>query len=231
MLDPITALGVAGNVIQFVDFGSKLVSNSISFYHGQDPVGHEQLRAHATQLLEFDKALSRNVTDLELERTTAEATRQREKAHLAQNAKKSKPAKSRSLKLQETMSQLDEESTLAADDGSGEIKVQPEQSVQPHESSTTKPSEPNAISSRVQEENRLLHLANLLENAAGRCRSCAEELYRAVGEVMASGTHKKWQSFRLAISSIWNEAKLDQLQETLDRARQVVHLFLVLYTR
>jgi hypothetical protein len=230
MLDPITAVGVAGNIIQFVDFGSKLVSNSISFYHGQDPVGHEQLRAHATQLLEFDKALSRNVADLELERTTAEATRQHEKARSAQSAKNCKPPKSRSLKAQATMNPLDEESTLATD-GSGEIQVQLEQAAQPYESSTTKPSELNTISSRVQEENRLLHLASLLENSAGRCRSCAEELYKAVGEVTVSGAHKKWQSFRLAISSTRNEAKLDQIQENLDRARQVVHLFLVLYIR
>lgn len=31
-MDPLTALGVAGNVIQFLDFGSKLVSKTVEIY-------------------------------------------------------------------------------------------------------------------------------------------------------------------------------------------------------
>lgn len=33
MLDPLTALGIAGNVVQFVDFASKLFNESVEVYH------------------------------------------------------------------------------------------------------------------------------------------------------------------------------------------------------
>jgi hypothetical protein len=36
MLDPLTALGLAGNIVQFVDFGFKLVSDSIETYRSVD---------------------------------------------------------------------------------------------------------------------------------------------------------------------------------------------------
>jgi hypothetical protein len=36
MLDPLTALGLAGNIVQFVDFSSKLISEGIELYNSMD---------------------------------------------------------------------------------------------------------------------------------------------------------------------------------------------------
>jgi hypothetical protein len=35
-MDPITALGVAGTIVQFVDFGIRVVSKSNKIYHSGD---------------------------------------------------------------------------------------------------------------------------------------------------------------------------------------------------
>lgn len=49
-LDPISALGVAGNVIQLVDCTAKLVFTDTELHHNQTPVGHGELEAAAIQL-------------------------------------------------------------------------------------------------------------------------------------------------------------------------------------
>lgn len=52
MLDPLTALGVAGNIVQFVDFTVKLMSKSHELYKSTDGalVGNKDLEAIAANL-------------------------------------------------------------------------------------------------------------------------------------------------------------------------------------
>lgn len=57
MLDPVIALGVASNVVQFIDFGFKLVSKSVEVYRNRDLLQHGGLREHVDQLVKFNLAL------------------------------------------------------------------------------------------------------------------------------------------------------------------------------
>jgi hypothetical protein len=63
MLDPITALGVAGNVVQVVDFGFKLVTNGIELYRHRSLIHHQQLREQATQLHDFNALLKHSLRE------------------------------------------------------------------------------------------------------------------------------------------------------------------------
>ncbi|RDL35943.1 uncharacterized protein BP5553_06555 [Venustampulla echinocandica] len=42
-MDPFTALGVAGNIVQFVDFAAKLISKSREIYHSVDGASSQHL--------------------------------------------------------------------------------------------------------------------------------------------------------------------------------------------
>src|SRR5436190_2335983 len=51
-MDPVTALGIAGNAIQFVDFARKLISTGIQYYESSDGtlLEHTELSAAAENL-------------------------------------------------------------------------------------------------------------------------------------------------------------------------------------
>ena len=57
-MDPITAIGLAGNVVQFVDFGFKLISNGVELYRNSTLIEHAQLRDQARQLKDFNAILT-----------------------------------------------------------------------------------------------------------------------------------------------------------------------------
>ena len=38
MLDPLTAIGLASNIVQFVNFGSKVISTSLELYYFDDGI-------------------------------------------------------------------------------------------------------------------------------------------------------------------------------------------------
>jgi hypothetical protein len=64
VLDPVTALGVAGNIVQFVDFGCKLISNGFELYRNGNLVKHAQLAEHARQLHDFNAILEEKLRRL-----------------------------------------------------------------------------------------------------------------------------------------------------------------------
>jgi hypothetical protein len=63
MLDPFTALGVAGNIVQFVDFTAKLISKSREIYESAEgaSVEHLDLEAIANNLSQLTERLQKDV--------------------------------------------------------------------------------------------------------------------------------------------------------------------------
>lgn len=65
MLDPMTALSLAGNIIQFVDFSTKLVAKGHELYNSADgaSVGNAELEAIAKDLQELHERLRSSQAD------------------------------------------------------------------------------------------------------------------------------------------------------------------------
>jgi hypothetical protein len=59
MLEPLTALGAAGNIVQFVDLGYKILSNSFEIYKSGTTEGNTQLQTVTDDLV----ALSQRIAD------------------------------------------------------------------------------------------------------------------------------------------------------------------------
>lgn len=77
MLDPVTAVGIAGNVVQFVDFGFKLISNSVELYRNSTLLEHAQLREQARQLQDFNGILTDRLERLNRDERHDEALKTR----------------------------------------------------------------------------------------------------------------------------------------------------------
>jgi hypothetical protein len=58
-IDPLTAIGLAGNIVQFIDYASKLISSSYEIYRSssRSPRNHVHLESISTRLLELNGAL------------------------------------------------------------------------------------------------------------------------------------------------------------------------------
>jgi hypothetical protein len=72
LIDPVTALGIAGNVIQFVDFASKLVSKGSEYYGSIDGalLEHTELSGTAERLRKLSRGLE---TSMRLEQLSQRA--------------------------------------------------------------------------------------------------------------------------------------------------------------
>jgi hypothetical protein len=59
VLDPFTAIGLAGNIVQFVDYSSKLISSTYEIYRSStgSSENHVYLESIATRLLELNRTL------------------------------------------------------------------------------------------------------------------------------------------------------------------------------
>ncbi|KIW78743.1 hypothetical protein Z517_08582 [Fonsecaea pedrosoi CBS 271.37] len=147
-MDPITAVSIAGNAIQFVDFTAKLISKGAELYKYNTLSEHVELRKAAVQLRSFQ--LPHKLDDLRSLQTTS----------------------------------LTEDQSL---------------------------------------------LLSQLEEAYSYCTDCAEQIIEAVGKLTVSGDHRKWKSFRHALSSVMGVSKLDDASRRLSNARQQLMLFLLLY--
>jgi hypothetical protein len=79
------------------------------------------------------------------------------------------------------------------------------------------------------EKQNILLLSQLQETYL-YCTECASDIIEAVDRLTVSGPHKKWQSFRHALSSVLGDTKLDTAAKRLNGARQQLMLFLLLYT-
>lgn len=64
-LDPVSALGVAGNVIQFVDFTARLISTGTELYRNKTLVEHTELKAAAEQLRDLQLSMEQSSNEVE----------------------------------------------------------------------------------------------------------------------------------------------------------------------
>lgn len=68
-----------------------------------------------------------------------------------------------------------------------------------------------------------------LRQAQSYCVQCAEDVIGAVEKLTVTGQHRKWRSFRQALSSVLGSNKLDEFARRLADARQQFILFLLLH--
>ena len=143
-MDPFSALGLASNVVQFIDFGSKLISESHTIYKSASgsSTGSIELELIYSDLNELTKGLQ----------SATQSNRQ----------------------------------LLSADEAA-------------------------------------------LRQLADSCSTVATELLNVVNtlKVDKNSKHRKWQSFRQAIKSVWKQADIDNLQKRLADFRAQLTLRLV----
>lgn len=62
VLDPLSALSIAGNIVQFIDFGSKLLNSSREIYHSAEGLSsnHQHLEQITQSLIDLNTKLSQN---------------------------------------------------------------------------------------------------------------------------------------------------------------------------
>lgn len=60
-MDPLSCLAVAGTVVQFVDFSSKLISASHELYRDQSLEVHEQIARSTNDILDYSVKLQRSL--------------------------------------------------------------------------------------------------------------------------------------------------------------------------
>jgi hypothetical protein len=144
-MDPMSALSLAASVIQFVDFGTKLISKGHEIYHSETGQAEENI-------------------ELEV--------------------------------IYEDLSWIGEK--LKAFSTASSIS-----------------------SGQSREEEALVKLAST-------CKTLADELLATLRDLrVAEGPHRKWRSFRKALSTIWKKEKIEALQEHLDRLRDHLSLQLI----
>lgn len=78
-------------------------------------------------------------------------------------------------------------------------------------------------------EKQDLMLLSQLQETHRYCIECANDITKAVDQLKVSGPHKKWQSFRYALTTVLGDTKLDTAEKRLNGARQQLTLFLLLY--
>lgn len=62
-MDPVSALGLAANVLQFVEFTGKLISKGAEYYHSSDGalLGHAELNAAAENLASLARKINESI--------------------------------------------------------------------------------------------------------------------------------------------------------------------------
>jgi hypothetical protein len=64
-MDPVVALALAGNVVQFVDIGAKLVNTGVQLYRNKQLLHHADLREKADDLLELSSDMRKQLETLQ----------------------------------------------------------------------------------------------------------------------------------------------------------------------
>ena len=62
----------------------------------------------------------------------------------------------------------------------------------------------------------------LLQRLAEQCRDVCLELLAALEKLKTVKSPGKWESFHVALKTVWDESKIKGLQERLDEARQAL---------
>jgi hypothetical protein len=136
-MDPLSAFGLAVNIIQIVDFSSKLIADTAEVYNSADGelAEHSEIRLITENLSQYIKELDEALQAKSLQRN---------------------------------------------------------------------------LSQRENDQRQL-----------GReCKGVATELLAALGKLKVQGSHRRWNSFRQALSTIWQKDKIDALEMRLNRFRE-----------
>lgn len=59
------------------------------------------------------------------------------------------------------------------------------------------------------------------------CNDVARHLLTALKDLKAEGKNKRWKSFRQALNSVWNQEKIQNLTERLERYRRTIDTVLL----
>jgi len=169
-MDPVTAMGCAASVIQFVQFGSKLISESREIYRSTDGALDKNLALEqiAKNLSELNAALrlDREPGDLFTHKGTTAAKRRKSKA-----AKFARP-----------------------------------------------PRNPSAVEQQL---NRICE----------ECDSVTQQLLKELDKLKLRGGQRKWGSFRQALSNVWSQGEIQELEKKLEGIRKQIDTTLLVYLR
>jgi hypothetical protein len=208
VLEPISALGLAGNVIQFADFAGKLISKGNEYYKSVDGalVEHTELKVVGKRLADLSEGLE---TSLQARR------QQREAEWLLELSDAAHP------ELEYTHS-----ITIWRNDA-GVQKVQ-----KLHSSSLKSPegySRKKCVHCKRYLEKSVPALkesAPALEKVAEECKTIASEFISVLNKLQVSGAHPRWKSFRQAFKTIWSKDQIEHMMRRLDMAQKqlIIHL-------
>lgn len=167
-MDPLTALGLASNIVQFVDFASKLISQSHEIYRSADGA------------LEDNVALE----------------------HVAKNLSRlGGELKSKRADIKTGREALARERQWAKEDG----RVIPE---------------PEKVTAGKQ-----------LQQLSEECSAVSNELLQELEKLKIKGPHKRWESFRQALNSVWSQKKIRALETGLEGIRKQLDTTLLVCLR
>lgn len=158
-MDPTTAMGCAASVIQFVDFGRKLVSGSLEIYGSADGMSAEHI-----SIGDISKSLSELIVPLRARRDT---------------------------------------------------RLENERNV----SNRNRPQEKGSVAEK--ELNRICE----------DCDKVAQQLQQELEKLRLRGGHRKWGSFKQALSNMWNQSQISALEKKLERIRKQVDTTLLVSLR
>jgi len=168
-MDPLTALGLASNIVQFVDFASKLISQSHEIYQSADGALEDNLA-----LEHVAKNLSRLGGELKSKRADIKTGREA----------------------------LAREREWAKKDG-------------------------RVISS----PEKVTAAGKQLQQLSKECSAVSNELLQELEKLKIKGPHKRWESFRQALNSVWSQEKIRALETRLEGIRKQLDTTLLVCLR
>ena len=168
-MDPLTALGLASNIVQFVDFASKLISQSHEIYRSADGA------------LEDNVALE----------------------HVAKNLSKlGNELKSKRADITTGRKALAWGGEWARKDGSV-----------------------------ISEPEKVTAAGKQLQQLSKDCSAVSNELLQELEKLKIKGPHKRWESFRQALNSVWSQEKIRALETRLEGIRKQLDTTLLVCLR
>jgi len=70
-----------------------------------------------------------------------------------------------------------------------------------------------------------------LEDIRIECNEVTKQLLNTLGDLMVKKRHRKWHSFRQALTSVWNENEIHALERRLERIRKQLDTTLLVCLR
>jgi hypothetical protein len=194
-MDPITATGLAASVIQFVQFGSKLISQSIEIYQSTDGALGENIA-----LADIAKNLS-ELNSVMQERQPRALRNLREATAAKRNAEHNAALRER----------------------------QPPALRQFREATAAK--QPNLGVAKSTKSKNLSVAEKQLDQICEECDRVTRQLLKGLDKLKLQGRHRKWGSFRQALSNVWSQGEIRALEKKLNGVRKRVDTTLLVYLR